>query len=466
MKKNRFVKFLSSLLFLAICFVSTNSVLAATNAIATPVALFETSLASKITATQTTMTLVSAATKDGTTLVSSTYEFIIDEGTASEEFVIADCVATACTSVQRGLSVLTGTTTVVALEKEHRRGASVKITDGPLLLKLTRILNGIATIPNTISYTTHPTFTATTQIVDKKYVDDTAFSGASVIDATSAARGVVELATGAEAAASTAAGSSGTLALPASLATSTFNSATAANRVVVTGGTGKIDNFFIATSTLGTNLTLSGTTTVSATSSLTVGAFSAWEIGKQSFISTTTGTSTFSVPSGITRVQVEVIGAGGGSEAVSTGAGAYGGGGAGARCVKTVNLTGTSTVQYFVGTAGAAGASGTWSTFGTNGFYCSAGGGTGNTGGSKGGAAGGNALGGDINVSGAPGTGGATSDTGGTGGSTLYGAGGQGSVCNANGSTGQGMGAGGGGGCSSGSHDGAAGTNGGIIIRW
>lgn len=71
--------------------------------------------------------------------------------------------------------------------------------------------------------------------------------------ATPSVAGFTTIATGAQAAASTAnaSGPSGTTyVLPTSIATSTFNSATAGNVVPVTGGTGKLDNNFIATSTL------------------------------------------------------------------------------------------------------------------------------------------------------------------------------------------------------------------------
>lgn len=145
--------------------------------IPTVVALFETTLVSKISSSATSLTLTSATDKNGNTLASSTYGFILDEGSANEEFVLCDCTGTACTNCTRGLSVTTGTTTVTALKHEHRRGASVKMTDAPLLLILTRIINGIGTFPNILSYTAHPTFSATTQIVDKSYVDNVGAGG-------------------------------------------------------------------------------------------------------------------------------------------------------------------------------------------------------------------------------------------------------------------------------------------------
>jgi hypothetical protein len=163
--------------------LEASGVLGASNPIESPVALFDTSLASAITSSATTMTLVSALTKDGTTLASSTYSFIIDEGTASEEFVRADCTATACVRMERGISAITGTTTVTALQKAHRRGASVKITDAPLLLNITRIINGIGKFPNVLTYDSGistASFTANNNIVTKAYVDGIAFGSTPV----------------------------------------------------------------------------------------------------------------------------------------------------------------------------------------------------------------------------------------------------------------------------------------------
>lgn len=151
--------------------------LSASLAVPTVVALFETSLASAISSSATSFTLTSAADLTGTALASSTYAFIIDEGTASQELVIADCTGTACANAVRGVSVITGTTTVTALEHSHRRGASVKITDGPQLNIISRIVNGIGTFPNVLSYTSAPTFSSGNQIINKTYADNLVITG-------------------------------------------------------------------------------------------------------------------------------------------------------------------------------------------------------------------------------------------------------------------------------------------------
>jgi hypothetical protein len=353
-------------------------------------AVFETSLQSRISSTGTSMTLVSNSVRGGSSL--SGYNcFTIDEGRTDAEYVCGTVSGTSVTSMTRGLDPATGTSTNSALRFAHRVGANVKITDFPLLQILRNQASGADTYEHALTYASGVTPANTGDLTDKEYVDGIAFSGAGVIDARSIAKGVVELATSVETASSTSAGTSGTLVIPASSATSTYNSATAPLRVVVTQNSGKIDSNFIATSTL-----------FSATTSLSVGAFPVWQIGKQQWLSTTTGTSTFSVPSGITKVFVEVVGGGGAGGGASGGGGA--GGGSGAYAYGIIDLTGTSSVQYFVGSAGTgavnnAGSAGTWSTFGSNGYYMKATGGAGASATPGGVGAGGTASGGLVNLS-------------------------------------------------------------------
>lgn len=414
-------------------------------------AVFETSLASPITSSASAMTLAANSVRGGDTL--SGYScFTIDEGSAQAEYVCGTVSGTTVSAMTRGVSPLTGTTTITALQFSHRRGANVKITDFPLVQILKAQANGQDTYPNILHYASHPTFTVTTDIVDKKYVDDTAFSGAGVIDATSLARGVVELATTLEAASSTANGSSGALAIPASSATSTYNAATAPLRVVVTQNSGKIDNNFIATSTL-------------------LGASS---VGKNVQVFSSTGTSTFSVPSGVSYFTVEVQGAGGGgSGASNTGTG---GGGGGGYSIEELNLSGTTTVQVFVGSGGAGGATsptngsdGTWSTFGSNGFYLSASGGLGGATTGTGGNAG-VGSGGDLNIQGQGGGAGSSATSGvigGTGGSSHLGGGAKGVRTGDTVQNGGNYGGGGGGAAiASGTAGGGTGAQGIVIVRW
>ena len=154
-------------------------------AIPTTIALFETSLANSITSTESSMTLVYALTKDGTQLATSTYAFIIDEGSASEEFVVATCAQTSCTGMTRGISAINGSSSVTVLKKAHRRGASVKITTAPIVINLARILNGDETIPNALKYDNHPcsVSSASTTICDKDFITAQVNQGAATATA-------------------------------------------------------------------------------------------------------------------------------------------------------------------------------------------------------------------------------------------------------------------------------------------
>lgn len=118
--------------------------------IPTVVAVYPDSLASRITPSATSFTLTRGTDKQFRNL-SGFYGFVIDEGTTSEEFLTANCIATACTIVGRGLDVVDGKTEVTALKFEHRRGASVKISNFPQLAVLSRILNGQESASSTFS---------------------------------------------------------------------------------------------------------------------------------------------------------------------------------------------------------------------------------------------------------------------------------------------------------------------------
>jgi len=195
----------------------------------TVIASFSTTLAAEITSTATTMTLTSGTTDDSTTL-NGTYGFVIDSGVSGkEEFVLASCTDTACTSMTRGVSSITGNTAVTALKHAHSRGASVKISDHPQLAIISRIINADETFPNgatfggnvsitgTVSTTSLATFggkatyknTETINddkdLASKAYVDSAAASGAPNMSLT--AKGIGEEATAAEINAGTQTGS-------------------------------------------------------------------------------------------------------------------------------------------------------------------------------------------------------------------------------------------------------------------
>jgi hypothetical protein len=145
-----------------------------------------------------------------------------------------------------------------------------------------------------------------------------------------------------------------------------------------------------------------------------------------------TSSGTFTVPAGVTKVKVTVVGGGG-----SGGTGGSGGGGGGAAIEIISGLTPASTVTVTVG-----GASGT-SSFGA---YCSATGG--GAGGGAGGAAGDGGIGsgGMLNIKGTAGWTANAGNVGGDGGNSLLGGGGQGGISTAVGNAGGAYGGGGGGG--------------------
>ena len=187
----------------------------------------------------------------------------------------------------------------------------------------------------------------------------------------------------------------------------------------------------------------------------------------QSF--TSSGSYTWTKPTGINKVKVIVTGAGGGGSNTSNGTSS--GGGAGGTAIKVVDVSSLSTVSVTVGAGGAGSASTYGATGGTSSFgsHCSA---TGGTGGSEGtnppgghnysGGEGGVGSSGDINI-----TGGSTFRLGGLnaqsiGGNSFWGGGGRGSNGgdNINGSNG------GGGGCAySGSDGTGTGGNGVVYVE-
>lgn len=112
-------------------------------AIPTVVADYSDSLASKISNSATSFTLT-RGTDNLDRSLNGFYGFVIDS-----EYFTANCVATACTVVARGIDVVDGETEVTALKAEHRRGAVAKITNFPQLAILSRILNGLESASST-----------------------------------------------------------------------------------------------------------------------------------------------------------------------------------------------------------------------------------------------------------------------------------------------------------------------------
>lgn len=356
--------------------------LGASELVPNTIAFFETTLAVGITSTSTDITLTSATDGDGNTLASSTYAFVIDEGTGNEEIIMADCTGTFCTNAIRGISTVDGRTEVAALKQNHRRGASIKITDAPILMLVARALRGEAIV----NYTPDEGG----DLATKDYVDGVALGGGAV-PATLTDDGIVELATGTEAASSTATGQSGSpLVLHTGISTST--APTSGAYVVVTGQDGNIDDGLLA--------------------STSVTQYAIWRASTTIFAATTTAhsaTSTYTKPSGLKWIVLKMVGGGGG------GGGAdfddtvvRPGGASGGYIEKIISASAlqatTTVVAGAAGTAGGCAASptsggtGGTSTFG--GMATTTGGGGGYSSGDTPQGVGGTASGGDLNIDG------------------------------------------------------------------
>lgn len=375
-------------------FAGTHSVQAATTA-NTP-SVFDTILSSPLNPADTQMSIKSNLTAQGVTI--SGYQcFTIDVNTPSLEYLCGTLSGTTVTGLTRNLNGVTATTTSSGTAPTHRVGADVRVSDFPVLTILSNIIAGLDSISNPVYYdATVATSTIANNrqnLADWGLVQDTALQGSGAIAATTAAKGYVQLATQAQAAASTAlgGGSSGaSLVIATNIATSTFNAATAANRVVVTGVSGTIDQGFI-----------------SLASTTVIGSTQAFSIGKNEFVATSS--TTFVLPSGITRFFIRLSAAGG-----AGGGNAGGGGGAGGYAEGMVSTTTTMTL-----TVGAGVSSGTGGTTTLGGVITCTGGVTGtsnsntNTGSSAAGGAGGTCTGGQNTSTGQIGSQGIFGNTGG-----------------------------------------------------
>lgn len=232
--------------------------------------IFQTSLATGILPTDTNMTLVANALRGGAVL--SGYQcFTIDVGLSIAEYACGTVSGTSVTNLQRGIDLLTATTTNVSLEFPHRRGASVTITDFPILQILKHQANGEDSYPNMLNYKYDMDYSgaSTTAVVSYGLLQRTSFAGVS--NASESSKGIVELATQTESASSSPTGSSGApLVLQAKYATS--SPYTAGLYIPITQNNGKLNVNFIATSStdtynFGGPFSTTGTTTL-ATSTI------------------------------------------------------------------------------------------------------------------------------------------------------------------------------------------------------
>jgi hypothetical protein len=366
---------------------------------ATPkiIADFETQLATALAVGGTSFTLASATDDDGVSLPAGLYYFTVDNGTSNKEYLAGTLSGTSVTSV---LSVSRQGVETSGAARAHRVGASVIMTDFATYMKY---MNEIALV--------------------------------SAPDASTIAKGVVEAATLAEVRARTGTGGTGaklvvTPDVMDDLPTSDEKAALAGGS---TFGTPSTTNKFI---TQEYNSSATGLPVV------------------RTYLNAASP-ATWTKPTGLKYVVVEVQAAGGngGTNTASDGLGGGGGGGGySKKLIPVASLGATETVTI--------GAVGNTSSFGS---HCSA-----NAGSSGGnnttGADGGTATGGDINITGGGGGDGVNTTRSGFGGSSVLSNSVRGVTGDSNGTTGISFGGGGSGSSQSGASGGGTGGAGGPAI--
>lgn len=305
-----------------------------------------------VTAVANTVQLTSMQTPDGRPITMSMFGTTgygaIDPQTTAK---IEDITFTGITQNLNGTATLTGVTrgndfvypyaSTGSLQKSHSGGATFIITN------TAGFYYNEFTMNNNNNLFTWPA--ASTSPATRGYVDFVAFNGAAVINASTINKGVVQIATGAQAAATTVNGSTGSqLVLPAAIATSTYNAATSVNVIPVTGAGGKIDpNFFGS---------LSSTTVIGSTF--------AFDIGKHEQL--ITASSSWAIPNGIRTVYARIVGAGGNS-AGNTSCSASGG--SGGYSEGMIDVSATTSLAIVIGAQGTATTSTDISTTGFTGPY-------------------------------------------------------------------------------------------------
>ena len=424
-------------------------------------ALFETSLAAPISSTATTIPLSSIIVRGGEELANYNC-FTIDEGSSQAEFVCGT-ISTSTTSLinaARGVSAKDGFTENAALQFSHRRGASVKVTDFPIIQLLRSQNNGDEAFENVLKYASGVVPSGANELADVGYVlsvvtgGTVSFDGLTVgatagetvsagqvvyfktsdqqwylVDSdTSATYTGVLLGMAQGAGVDDGAISGGVLLngvdanLTGLTAGSEYYISSIAGQATTTVGTVSLgvaksttelifDRLFNTPSFTGNN-TFSGNNTFTGTNSFSATTtFTGPTVGfgtASVTVFTTTGTSTFTKNANTKFVTIEVQGAGGGGYGADFDdtVGLGGSGSAGGYCKKTILATSlSSTETVTVGAAGTGGTSASTPTSGTAGGSSSFGSHCTANGGSAGNikpviVSGGTATGGDINITG------------------------------------------------------------------
>jgi hypothetical protein len=136
------------------------------------IADFNTTLALKVNPGDTTATLSLAIDDDGVALPAGTYGFTIDRKNSSKEYIICTLSGTSLTNVST-ISRGTGAATS-GFAKIHRKGAEVIISDFVATKRLQDIFE--------TGYASAYSPSTALQLATKKYVDDLALGGTTTVD--------------------------------------------------------------------------------------------------------------------------------------------------------------------------------------------------------------------------------------------------------------------------------------------
>lgn len=375
--------------------------------------------------TLSTLTIPQTGQKLQDSDFSTTFYVTLEPGNRSRQELVSCTTVTqngngsaTLSGCTRGLAPITPFTASSTLQFAHSGGSQVIFSDPPQLFNQYPAKANDETITGQWTFSTFPVTPSNST-------------------ASETVAGVAEIATGAEAAASTQDGGVGRLVLPATLATSTYSTSTSPNRVIVTNSAGVIDSKFLGTSTVlvRATTTVQGSFFVASSSATSVSNIASSSI--VSFLSSTTPSTNWTKPANLKYIVVEIISAGGGGGGCTDIGRAGGGGGGGGYARKIIAADKLGSTEAVVvptgGSAGAAGAAGGTNavsaafgshvtvTNGSGGDVCAAG--------AAAGGAGGAPTGGDINITGGKGGRGASDaalasgllSVGGHGGSTPYG---------------------------------------------
>ena len=489
-------------------------------------------LQSSIGTTNTTITLSSLKNRSDIPLTMTVLGTDIGYGTLSPQTSRSEFISfTGITQNANGTAQLTGVTRGLSdvfpfvasttLRESHPGQSVFILSDSPALFDEYTKRRSNESISAQWGFTVNATSTtdcsASTEYCRKAYVDAIAITGSATTTETTTG-GNIRLTQNSLVGTNQASSSSGApLVLTNRDASATYNRAST-SQIVVTGSTNTIDSNFIATSSAYTwsgNNTHSGTNTFSATTSInaklavststpSLGVNLAVSGGALISGTTTVGnlvlassspnysglfiratstvitaTSTWTVPTGVTRVKVRLVGGGGGAGGCGGSCSAdsqVGGGGGGAYAEALVDVTGLSSVTVNIGVGGVGNTvSGDGNAGGNTSFAgnttITAAGGAGSTGLDSGGAGtaggtGGTCTNANFCIDGQDGETGAAGSSMAAGGSSFMGLGGRRKPAGTgNGENGKTYG-GGGGGADGTNNNGGTGANGVAIIEW